>query len=373
MIAVIGAGIGGLSLALALRRVGLPVTVYEAAAEMSAVGAGIGLWPGALKALREMGVADWFWDLPVYPFRWAQTSTPSGHPLVGFDVLSMTDGLGYVVRRADLQAALLEPLDCPLETGRRLTEVRVGQGVELRFEDGGSARADLVIGADGLNSRLRQIMIGDDPARYSGETAYRGMADFAVADPGLMMEIQGGGVRGAVHAIDAGHVYWWVAQRAPAGGSSRSRDDVQAALDGWVGELPQAVAATVDGSILRNDIYDRNAISRWSAGRMCLIGDAAHPTTPNLGLGGCMAIEDALVLARALSQDPSPGAFTVYEAQRRARAREVVTASRWMGRLGSIPNPRLERLWRRLSTATPDRVAAGLLARQVTYDPGLLV
>lgn len=373
MIAVIGAGIGGLSLALALRRVGLPVTVYEAAADLTPVGAGIGLWPGALKALREIGVADWFWELPVCPFRWAQTSTPAGRPLVGFDVLSMTGGLGYVVRRADLQAALREPLDCALETSRRLAEVRVSKGIELRFEDGGSARADLVIGADGLNSRLRQIMLGDDPARFSGETAYRGMADFAMADPGLMMEIQGGGVRGAVHAIDADHVYWWVAQRAAAGGASRSRADVLAALADWVGELPDAVAATPDGSILRNDIYDRPAVARWSAGPLCLIGDAAHPTTPNLGLGGCMAIEDALVLARALSQDPSPGAFTVYEAQRLARAREVVTASRWMGRLGSIPDARVERLWRRLSTATPDRVAAGLLARQVTYDPGPLV
>lgn len=373
MIAVIGAGIGGLSLALALQRVGLPVTVYEAAPELAPVGAGIGLWPGALKALREIGVADWFWDLPTCGFRWAQTSTPDGQPLVGFDVSGMTAGLGYVVRRADLQAALLEPLECEVDLGKALAEVRSrGHSVDLRFEDGSSARADLVLGADGLRSRVRQIMIGDDPARYSGETAFRGMADFAMSDPGLMLEVQGGGVRGAVHAVDRQHSYWWVAQRADPGGTVRSRDHVLAALRGWTGELPLAVAATEDQAILRNDIYDRAPIRGWSAGRLCLLGDAAHPTTPNLGLGGCMAIEDALVLARALRHDPGPGAFSAYEAQRHDRTRDVVLASRWMGTVGSIPDRRVERIWRRLSTATPVGVAAGLLARQVTYDPGPL-
>jgi 2-polyprenyl-6-methoxyphenol hydroxylase-like FAD-dependent oxidoreductase len=373
MIAVVGAGIGGLSLAVGLQRVGLPVTVYEAAPSLAPVGAGIGLWPGALHALRELGIADWFWDLPVCPFRWAQTSTPAGRPLVGFELLGMTGGLGYVVRRTDLHAGLLDALSSPIQLGRQLAQVRVqGSAVELGFTDGTRAHADLVVGADGLHSRLRQIVIGDDPPRYSGETVYRGMARFAMADPGLMLETQGGGVRGAVHAIDADHVYWWVAQRGPAGGSGRSRDHVLSILDGWAGELPAAVAATAPEAILRNDIYDRDPVSGWSAGPLCLLGDAAHPTTPNLGLGGCMAIEDGLVLARALRQDCGPSAFQVFEAQRRARTREVVRASRWMGRMGSITHPAVERLWRRMSAATPDRVAAGLLARQVGFDPGLL-
>jgi salicylate hydroxylase len=201
-IVIIGAGIGGISAALALQRVGLPVTVYEQSPQIGEVGAGIGLWPGALKSLREIGIVDWFWDLPVSPFRWARTATPASEEVLGFDVRAITGGLGYVVRRPDLLAALTESLvSGSMLTGKRLTALHRDDAATLAFADGTSARADLVIGADGLHSIVRREVVNDSAPRYSGETCWRGIAGIRVADPGLMQEVQGGGRRGAVHAV----------------------------------------------------------------------------------------------------------------------------------------------------------------------------
>ncbi len=373
-VAIIGGGIGGLSAALAFQRLGLSATVYEQAPRIEAVGAGIGLWPGALNTLRELGVARWFWDLPVCPFRWAQTATPNGKPITGFDVTGITGGLGYVVRRSDLHAALLEPLDPhSVKTGKRLVALRHADGVTLSFEDGTVATADLVVGADGLQSMVRRVVLGEAPARYSGQTCWRGVARFHTADPGLMQEFQGAGRRGAVHALDAQTVYWWTTARAPAGAPAQTKDDLVGALRDWDCELPAAIAATEESAILQNDLYDRDPVSRWSDGPVTLLGDAAHPTTPNLGLGGCMAIEDALVLARALRENRAFGqALAQYEFERHPRTARVVKMSRLMGLTGSIRNRGLERGWRIANALTPARVGASLLAREVGYEPGPL-
>lgn len=373
-IAIIGGGIGGIGAALSLQQVGLPATVYEQAPQIGEVGAGIGLWPGALKSLREVGVADWFWDLEVSPFRWARTATPAGEEVLGFDVQAITGGLGYVVRRPDLLAALSESLlSGTVRTGKRLTALHRGDAVTLGFADGTSARADLVIGADGLHSVVRREVVGDDAPRYSGETCWRGITEFRVADPGLMQEVQGGGRRGAVHALGDDAVYWWTTAKVPAGSPAGSKADLVAALSGWQCELPDAIAATDEAAILHNDLFDRDPAMAWSSGPITLLGDAAHPTTPNLGLGGCMAIEDALVLARALAGNRAYGqALAQYEHERHPRTARVVKMSRLMGRTGSIRNPLLARGWRMANAVTPARMAAAMLAREVTYDPGPL-
>ncbi len=132
---IIGAGIGGLSLALALHRVGISSQVYEQAPELEPIGAGIGLWPGALSGLRTLGVADWFWEMPVCPFRWAETATPDGRTITGFDVSGITGGQGYVVRRSHLHRALLEQLPSgAVVTGKHLIGLAQDPaGVDLDF------------------------------------------------------------------------------------------------------------------------------------------------------------------------------------------------------------------------------------------------
>ncbi len=376
-VAIVGGGIGGLTLALALQKVGITSRVFEQTPELTGVGAGIGLWPGALKALRELDVSPWFWDLPVCPFRWAETADARGRRITGFDVSGLTDGLGYVVRRSDLQSAVLEQLPAgTLVTGARLTGlVQHPDHVELRFEDS-VQHAPLVVGADGLRSAVRTLLLGAQEPRYSGETCYRGIAPFAVEDPGMMRETQSEGWRGCLHPLDAETVYWWVTRRAQLGEQEtpeQRKTAVLAAVRGWVGGMPDAVAATPAEVILKNDLFDRPAVPQWSFGRVTLVGDAAHPTTPNLGLGGCMAIEDALVLARALAHNPDhERAFAQYESQRHARTARVTRMSRAMGRSGSFTHPFARAAWAAVNTLTPSAVPRWLLAREVTYDPGQL-
>jgi 2-polyprenyl-6-methoxyphenol hydroxylase-like FAD-dependent oxidoreductase len=379
-IAIVGAGIGGLACALALRRLGYEAQLYEQAPELGEVGAGMGLWCGAVRALEEIGVAKSFWDERRCPFERSEIGTPDGRVLTGFDLTSMTDAApSFVVHRARLHAALVAELDA----GRITLDARCDgveqdpDGVTLRFAGAGEARATAVIGADGLRSAVRAALFGAREPRYSGETCYRGVAPWRARELGLVREVQGVGQRCAVHPLDAERVYWWATRRAPEG-ESESAAERKATLArcfaGWEFGFPEALAATPADAILRNDLYDRPAQRTWSAGRVTLLGDAAHPTTPNLGLGGCMAIEDGLVLARAWAEtggDPAP-AFAQYERERMPRAHAATRMARAFGRLGSLESGFATRLRELATAAAPVPLLARAFRAQVTYDPGPL-
>jgi 2-polyprenyl-6-methoxyphenol hydroxylase-like FAD-dependent oxidoreductase len=381
-VAVVGGGIGGLSCALALRRIGLEARVFEQAPVLGEVGAGMGLWCGAIRCLEEIGVPDWFWKLRVAPFERSEIGTRDGRVLTGFDLTEMTRGApGFVVHRAQLHAALAEGLDpAAIVLGARCVALEQDRdGVTLRFADGREARADLVVGADGLRSAVREALFGAREPRYSGETCYRAVARFALpaAELGVVREVQGAGRRCAVHSLDSERVYWWATRRTPAG-REESPDQRKAVLErsfaGWRFGFPEALAATPAEAILKNDLYDRPSLPAWSAGRVTLLGDAAHPTTPNLGLGGCMAIEDALVLARAFAEKGGDhaGAFAQYERERRKRAARVVRASALFGRLGSVRSPWTVRLRELATAAAPRALLARVFRQSVAYDPGPL-
>lgn len=378
--AIVGAGIGGLSCALALQRLGFDAHVYEQAPRLGEVGAGIGLWPGAIKSLEQMGINEDFWALRKAPFREAETATPDGRSLVRFDVTAITaDAPGFVVRRADLHAALaasVAPGTVTLDAGVRGVTQRTDVAV-LALADGSEVEAPLVIGADGIYSTVRRSIAGRHPPRYSGETCYRGLAEFAVADTGMLREVQGPGLRCAVHPIDDDHVYWWAARRAPSGlveSATQRKEILQGLYEGWRYGFPQALAATDPDHILKNDLSDRPPLRAWSAGRVALLGDAAHPTTPNLGLGGCMAIEDSLVLARAFAEHHGDhaAAFAQYQKERSTRTRRVVRTSAWFGRLGSLSHPTAIRVRESVMKATPTAISKRTFAREVGYEPGPL-
>lgn len=379
-IAIVGAGIGGLSCALAFQRLGHEVRVFEQADVLEEVGAGIGLWPGAIKSLSEIGIAPGFWQSRMCPFREAETAAPDGRTLVRFDVAEFTaDAPGFVLRRSDLHRSLVDSVaPGTITLGAGVTGVtQDSQSAVLDFANGTRVEAPIVIGADGLRSVVRAALFGEHPPRYSGETCYRGMADFSVVDTGMLREVQGSGLRCAVHPIDADHVYWWAARRSPADideSPDQRKQILQRLYAGWKGGFPEALAKTSAAQILKNDLFDRAPLPSWYTGRVALLGDAAHPTTPNLGLGGCMAIEDGLVLARAFAENPDnhSSAFAQYQAERQTRTRRVVRTSAMFGRLGSFTNP--VAIWARelVMRATPTRLMKGTFVREVGYDPGPL-
>jgi len=309
---IIGGGIAGATAAVSLRRAGHDVVVHEQAPEPREVGAGIGLWGNAVAALRLIDLAE-----PVLArgerMRVAEVRAASGR-LISRAEWAQYERYGSdffaLVHRAELLEELLRPLPGNIVRfgSRFVASEPDGAGVRARFENGDTEAGDLLIGADGLHSRVRAELLGPSAPRYVGYTCWRGVVEFPSPriPPGYVAEIWGRGARFGITRIGLGRVYWWATLNAPPSPGEQGRLDqvAKATLLRTHGRFCDPVPAIIDatdaGHILRNDLYDRRPDPRWTGPRRLLIGDAAHPTTPNLGQGGCMAIEDGVVLARFL-------------------------------------------------------------------------
>lgn len=376
-IAIVGGGIGGLACAAALGQAGFAVRVFEQAPELGEVGAGLGLWTNAVRCLDSLGIPKTLWERGSRVKR-GEGGTADGRVLTRMDVEGIAGDYGahsYVVHRADLHAAIASLVDpASVTVGARCVGIEQDEGgVTLRFEDGSEAHAGLVIGADGLWSVVRAAILGEEKPRYSGETCYRGVCDFTPEDPYVLREVQGRGLRCAVCALGPHRVYWWATRRAPAAEEDEplERKALLAKLfAGFSFGFPEALEATEPSAILKNDLYDRRPVRTWTRGRVTLLGDAAHPTTPNLGQGACMAIEDAIVLTRALTEHAGDhaAAFASYERTRMPRTDRIVAQSRSIGRIGSWSNPIAVAFRNAALRMTPASMVARMLREQIGYD-----
>jgi 2-polyprenyl-6-methoxyphenol hydroxylase-like FAD-dependent oxidoreductase len=345
-VVVAGGGIGGLAAALALQRSGVEVTVLERRTDLAkvATGAGLMVWHNGTSVLERLGVGDAVraHSTPIERFEFR---TWRGAPLAAWPVGELTRTLGSPtvgINRADLHAALA----AALEPGTlRLGEACTGfaqdaDGVTVELSGGGSERATLLIGADGINSAVRTRLHGPREARYAGYTTWRGVLDFPESDApsGLARKLWGPGRRFLSYRIGDGRLYWLALTRAAAGGSDPEdgrRAAVLAAHRGWDAPVEAMIEATDESAIARVDITDHAPLRRWGEGRVTLLGDAAHAMTPNKGQGACQAIEDALVLSRQLVGEPDVAvALRAYEDARRRRTASIQRESRMIGRLG---------------------------------------
>jgi 2-polyprenyl-6-methoxyphenol hydroxylase-like FAD-dependent oxidoreductase len=342
---IVGGGIGGLAAAIALLRARIDVEVFERADEIREVGAGISLWTNALHALDRIGLTEelrpTFVNNPPSAGLRSWDGTPITPPL-SVELASRLRALCVVTHRADLLAGLLRSLgERHVRLGARaVTFEQTVDGVVVRFADGRSASGDLLIGADGLNSIVRAGLHGNQPPRYSGYTSWRGVVQFDTSrvDP---CESWGHGARFGHAGMNGNRVYWYATLTTPEGG--RNPDEKAALLQifrNWHAPIPSLVEATESSAVLRNDIYDRPVSTAWGSGRVTLIGDAAHPMTPNLGQGACQALEDAVVLGQSLArQRDVPAALQEYERLRIPRVNPIVIRSRQVGWLGQWRQP----------------------------------
>ncbi|HTA89891.1 MAG TPA: FAD-dependent monooxygenase, partial [Polyangiaceae bacterium] len=231
-------------------------------------------------------------------------------------------------------------------------------------------------GADGLHSVVRPVVVGDDVLRYSGQTCFRGLARVAVQRPHVMREVQGRGQRGSVCPIDDETVYWWVAHNSPPNAllaREARKPYLLQRYAGWPFGIGAAIDATPSDAILQNDLVDRKPIKTYASGRLVLIGDAAHPTTPNLGQGANMAIDDAIVLARSLRDESSiTEGLQRYERERLPRTRLIVERSWSFGRMCLWDSALAVAVRELLVCATPSRVLRDMLRWQVLETVGPL-
>lgn len=374
---LIGGGIGGLAAAIGLKKIGYDVQVYEQAPEPREVGAGLTLWSNAVRALEWLGVAEGV-RARVLPDMEGSVYTQGGKKLTSLtnhDLVRRFGDYSVAVHRADLHQVLLDALGGDRVTwGRRF--VRFEQSakcVRATFADGSEASGDILIGTDGLHSGVRTQLHGEQKPRYAGYTAWRGVVDF---DPAKLLpgESWGYGARFGRVPLPGGRAYWFATRNASEGASfgGSEKAELLRTFTAWHAPVAELIEATDDSRILRNDIYDRPALTRWGEGRVTLLGDAAHPMTPNLGQGACQALEDAVVLANTLheaEEDAPPVVLHRYERRRYARTRAIVNQSRRVGEIGQWSHPLAAKLRNALISKLPPVVQARQLEQLLRFDP----
>jgi 2-polyprenyl-6-methoxyphenol hydroxylase-like FAD-dependent oxidoreductase len=342
-VGIIGGGIGGVAAGVALHNAGIGVTIYERTPALGEMGAGMMLWPNATRVLKALGLLE----------KVAAVSGASDHFVVRassgrilMDIpLGQSDVPALCARRADLLDALISGLPAGkilLNHDFKFFEHRK-RGIAVHFTGGVSAEHDVVIGADGIRSRVRSQLLGPHEPIYRGYMVWRGLAHLPGAVPSSCnSETWGRGKRFGI--LNTGRDrFTWYATANTGEDHVDSHDGPQPELlrlfSGWHEPVERLIATTPEGTILKKGAYDLQPLKRWGAGRIMLLGDAAHPCTPNLGQGGCMAIEDALVLAKCLEDESSPElALRHYESKRRNRTRHVQQRSLLMGHIGQWEN-----------------------------------
>lgn len=345
-IAIVGAGLGGLAAGSLLQKAGFNVQVYEQSSAFSRLGAGIHMGPNVLKVFRRMGIEQQLEDLASHPDFWFSRDGETGEYLSRIPLGEFARkeyGAAYVtVHRGDLQAMQMTSLEPgSVHFNKCLSSVEdSGSDVVLRFQDGSEERADIVIGADGINSKLREHLLGVEAPTYSGWVAHRAL-------------IRGEQLR--KYNLDFEDcVKWWSEDRhLMVYYTTKARDEYyyvsgvphpawdfkgsyvessqQEMLDTF-GHYHPVVKALIEcsESVTKWPLLNRQPLPVWSEGRIVLLGDACHPMKPHMAQGAAMAIEDAAMLSRCLTEtglDDYSTAFRLYEVNRKERASRVQSVS----------------------------------------------
>lgn len=370
--AIIGGGIGGLTTALALHQSGLEFEVFEQAPELLDVGAAIAIWPNAMRILERLNLAEKIFEQAgvMEEIRWVDQH---GRLINQVSISETTENRKHpavALHRADLQSTLLEALP---ESSIHLDHTLVnhsqqGDKMIATFANGNSIEANFLIGADGIHSRVRSQFLNDGDPVFRGYTVWRGISS-VIPDsipPATAIEFHGNGKRFGLGPVGLGRVGWWASANAA---DPDAQSDLLRLFQGWDQPVAQLIKATPASSILKTGAFDRPSTKDWGKGRMTLLGDAIHPTTPNLGQGGCLAMEDAFVLARCFEKYGAiEDALRAYERLRNKRTAAVSRYSRFYGSVGQWENVFGRALRRTALSLITESIARRVMQIVFDYD-----
>lgn len=342
-----GAGIGGLTAGLALTRRGFDVRVFERAAKLEPAGAGITVQVNAMRVMQRLGIADAIAAAGALVESGALRRS-DGRVLRAMHQLELVREYGapfVALHRGRLQDVLLAAFGAErVVTGAAVSGVAArDDGASVTLADGTTHEAAFVVGADGLRSAVRDSLFGAEPLRAAGQISWRGICPRRTSGDDVGGESWGRGARFGFVPISVNRVYWYAVMDTPMAPPEDA--DQHAALTrfyrDWHAPIPEMLNATDPSAVIRTELFDRPPSTTWGWGAVTLLGDAAHPMTPNLGQGGCQAIEDAWVLARELARDPSPEGLRRYETLRQPRTKRFVEESWRFGKVSQSSNPLL--------------------------------
>lgn len=365
---IIGAGIGGLTTAIALKKKGHQVELYDAAEALRPIGAGIIMASNAMQIARRLGFADGIAQAGNVLESFG-VADHQGRPLQMMDIRAIRAKFGepsVAIHRGLLQQVLLQHLPyTPIHLNKRLQSIQQlpGGKVIAFFEDGSQAESDVLIGADGLRSATRKAIFGEKTLRYSSHTCWRGINEHQFEHPHQARELWGktGGKRVAMIQVAPNKVYFYYTEKHQPG-FDLPREELLPYLQAQFSEFPpvyaEVIAKAKPAEIFHDDLYDLKPLRKWHHDRVLLLGDAAHATTPNMGQGGCQAIEDAWYLAEYLEQyNKVAEAFAAFEQFRRPKVNFIVNTSFMLGKISNLGGALGHRLRNWVLSATPKKMA----------------
>lgn len=356
-IAIIGAGLGGIPAAAMLQARGQNVTIYEQAPAFARLGAGINLGANIMKIMRELGIEDELCEIGIEPKSWANREWNSGD--MQFEFMLKGEGVHdygapyLLIHRGDFHEILQKTLaPGTVQFGKRLIGIDETESTaRLSFENGTVAEAEIVIGADGINSTVRELILGHEEPTYTGFVAHRAIFPRSLVKAAIPHDLTKWWSDHNHEANDDRHILTYYLDRGreeiyivsgvpdPNWDSGVSYvdadlDEMISVFDGFHDDLMQVLYACPAAT--KWPLLDRDPLPLWSTGRVVLLGDACHPMKPHMGQGAAMAAEDAAVLVRCLEHfgfEDSKAAFDLYEVSRKARTSDVQRHSRenqWM-------------------------------------------
>ena len=367
-IAIIGGGIAGLTFSLCLREESYSCHIFERKSDIQEVGAGISVFPNASKVLKSIGLLDEVLAASG-SMKNMHLRTSKGNYLLSSE--SNYDLPTICMHRAELHRILLKHSPAVIHSGYDLESIRENTNgkIQLFFKNGETFEADMVIGADGIHSIVRNYVIGDGGPIYRGYNCWRGVvkSDF---ESGYGSETYGSGKRVGIVPIKDGYYAWWATINEEISENDEPegvKNKLKRHFGDWHYPIPEFMAST--DTILKNSISDRPITKGWHKGNVVLLGDAAHPTTPNLGQGGCMAMEGAYLLAKCLEKyGISEIAYKRYETLQFPRAKQIIEGALQLGKIGQLSNPVFTTIRNFLFWITPSSLAVKIFDKYFEHD-----